>query len=147
MMKKSSILGIAVIIIGLFVLWYFLSPLFIDERVSEESPFSSGEKISIYSGNFVDADSFHKVKGKADIFETDAKKYLRFEDFESTNGPDLKVYLSDDLKAGKYKSLGDLKGNIGNQNYEIPGDVNVSDYKYALIWCEQFSVLFGYSEL
>lgn len=147
MFKKSYLIILAVILIGLFISWYLVSPLFIDKKVSEEAPVSSQDLSLIYEGNFVDADSSHRVKGIANILSVDGKNYLRLEDFESTNGPDLKVYLSNDLKAGKYKSLGDLKGNIGNQNYELSEDVDISDYKYVLIWCEPFRVLFGYAEL
>ena len=103
--------------------WYLASPLFIDKTVNEELPANNQEiqndevELKIvkqevkYQGNFIDADSFHKVKGSAKIVEIDNKNYLSLENFESTNGPDLKVYLSEDLNAESYVSLGDLKGN------------------------------------
>ena len=140
-MKKGLLIGIYVLlaVVVLAVIWYLVSPLFIDEKVNEELPGSSN---SVRLGKFVDADSFHKTAGEILVVEDGGKKYLRFENFEATNGPDLKVYLSNDLEAKDYVSLGDLKGNIGNQNYGLD-DVDVLDYKYVLIWCEQFSVLFG----
>ncbi|MEK6899034.1 MAG: DM13 domain-containing protein [Nanoarchaeota archaeon] len=147
-MNKYIFLLVAIILI--VIGWYFLSPLFIDDKVNENLPIDSNspeifEEIS--SANFQDADSYHKTSGEVKIVQSENKKYLRFENFEATNGPDLKVYLSKDLQASEFISLGDLKGNIGNQNYELPADFNQDDYPYVLIWCEQFSVLFGSAQL
>lgn len=151
-MKKWIIFLIIILVIILPVIWYLASPLFINKVVNEEMPSSENleslENMNVlYTGSFIGADSFHKVKGEVKIISIDGKNYLRLENFESTNGPDLKVYLSNDLEAKDYISLGELKGSIGNQNYEIPENVNFSNYKYVLIWCEKFSVLFGSSEL
>ena len=126
--------------------WYLVSPLFINRTVNENIPLNNGYA-ETYQGSFTGADSFHKVEGTAKILSTDDKVYLSLENFKSTNGPDLKVYLSEDKSAISYINLGELKGNIGNQNYEIPEGTDLSKYKYALIWCEQFSVLFGSAEL
>ena len=101
----------------------------------------------IFEGAFEDADSFHKVSGEAKVYTDGNREYLRFENFESTNGPDLKIYISEDLDAESYISLGELKGNIGNQTYEIPEDVDLEKYNTVLIWCEAFSVLFGSADL
>ena len=60
---------------------------------------------------------------------------------------DLYVYLSTDEGASDYVSLGTLKANMGNQNYEIPSDVDVAKYSKVLIWCQAFSVLFGSADL
>ncbi|MBL7051428.1 DM13 domain-containing protein [Candidatus Woesearchaeota archaeon] len=95
----------------------------------------------------MDADNFHKTKGMSKVFDIGDKRYLRFEDFETTNGPKLVVYLSTDLQASDYISLGNLKGNIGDQNYEIPNNVDLNKYDKVLIWCEPFRVLFGSSKL
>lgn len=144
-MKKSVKVGvIALIIVALIALWYLASPLFINKTVNEESP--SGSQIALLSGTFNDADSFHKVSGMAKIINDGDNTILRFVDFDATNGPDLKVYLSKDIEAKDYVSLGDLKGNKGNQNYDLVG-VNYEDYDYVLIWCEAFHVLFGYSKI
>ena len=146
-MKRWIIFLIIALIVVLPIAWYLASPLFINNVVDEDMPSTSSEGVLSYSGNFVDADSFHKVSGEVKIVSTEGKKYLRLENFESTNGPDLKVYFSNGLDARDYASLGDLKGNIGNQNYEIPENLNPANYKYVLIWCERFSVLFGSAEL
>ena len=145
-MKKWAIFLIVALAVVLPIAYYLASPLFINNVVDED--LQSGENTElIYSGNFADADSFHKVIGQAKIVSIEGKNYLRFENFESTNGPDLKVYFSNDLLAEDYAGLGNLKGNIGNQNYEIPESVDFSNYKYVLIWCERFGVLFGSAEL
>ena len=62
-------------------------------------------------------------------------------DFVSDNGPDLKVWLR--AENGDVVSLGDLRGNIGDQNYEIPVDVDLSVFNTVQIWCERFSANFG----
>ena len=147
-MKKYWWSIIILLAIGvLYVAWYLASPLFIDEVINETSPVIEDTMTLLYEGNFVDADDFHKTSGKVTIFESGRKIYLRFEDFKATNGPDLKVYLSRDLEAKDYISLGDLKGNIGNQNYEIPEEVDINSYNKVLIWCRAFGVLFGSAEI
>ena len=77
----------------------------------------------------------------------DGNEVLRLEDFKSTNGPDLYVYLSTDKEATDIVNLGRLKANIGNQNYEIPQGTDLEKYNKVLIWCKSFSVLFGSAEL
>jgi len=77
----------------------------------------------------------------------DGSQYVRFENFKSTNGPDLFVYLATDDQASDFVDLGRLKGNVGNQNYEIPEGVDLSKYNKVLVWCKAFSVLFGSAEL
>ncbi|NND64523.1 MAG: DM13 domain-containing protein [Gammaproteobacteria bacterium] len=106
---------------------------------------------ALRSGQFVDADRIHKGSGEATIYQlADQSHLLRFEDFRVTNGPALVVYLTKhpsptsaaDVKEG-YFDLGKLKGNVGNQNYAIPAEVNLSDYNSVVIWCELFDVLFS----
>ena len=100
------------------------------------------------SGTFMDADNFHKGSGTATLYSlADGANVVRLEDFEVTNGPDLHVLLStsDDPAAGlgEYVDLGSLKGNVGNQNYDIPADVDVSLYRSVIIYCDPFHVLFA----
>jgi len=100
-------------------------------------------------GNFVDAgDGFHKAEGIAKVINlADGRTFLRLENLKTTNGPDLYVYLSVGKDALDIVNLGRLKGNIGNQNYEIPAGTDLSKYNTALIWCKAFSTLFGSSKL
>ncbi len=89
----------------------------------------------------------HPAEGQVRIVSGGGKQYVRYENFKTINGPDLYVYLAKDLDAKDFISLGKLKGTEGNINYEVPSGVNVSDYKYALVWCKAFSELFNYAEL
>ena len=103
-------------------------------------------------GRFVDADAIHKGEGKASLYALqDGSHVVRFEDFRTTNGPALFVYLARhasptsaaDVLDGGFVNLGKLKGNVGNQNYVIPADVEVSEYNSVVIWCQLFDVLFS----
>jgi hypothetical protein len=100
-------------------------------------------------GSFVGVnDGIHNAEGMAKVVKlADGKQLLRLEDFKATNGPDLYVYLATDDTAQEYVSLGELKANIGDQNYEIPVGTDLTKYNTALIWCKQFSVLFGSAEI
>ena len=100
-------------------------------------------------GNFVGAgDGFHNTEGVAKVLAlSDGKTFLRLENLKATNGPDLYVYLSTSKDASDIVNLGRLKGNIGNQNYEIPAETDLSKYNTVLIWCKAFSTLFGSAKL
>jgi hypothetical protein len=100
-------------------------------------------------GNFIDAgDGFHKAEGIAKVIDlTDGRTFLRLENLKTTNGPDLYVYLSTGKDASEIVDLGKLKGNIGNQNYEIPAGTDLSKFNTVLIWCKAFSTLFGSAQL
>jgi len=103
----------------------------------------------ILMGNFVDAgDGFHKAEGIVKVINlADGRTFLRLENLKTTNGPDLYVYLSVGKDASDIVNLGRLKGNIGNQNYEIPAGADLSKYDTVLIWCKAFSTLFGSAKL
>ena len=105
-------------------------------------------------GTFSDADEFHRGSGSATIFRgPDGNHILRFEDFMVTNGPALSVLLStatgvtSSENLGEYLDLGPLKGNIGNQNYEVPAGTDVSQYKTVVIYCVPFHVVFATAPL
>ena len=102
-----------------------------------------------YAGTFVGVgDGIHDAGGQAyTILLEDGSTVLRLEDFYSTNGPGLRVYLATDPTGSDYHSLGDLKANRGNQNYQIPDDIDLDRFDHVLIWCEPFSVLFGSAHL
>jgi hypothetical protein len=100
-------------------------------------------------GNFVGSgDGFHKAEGVAKVINLeDGRTFLRLENLKATNGPDLYVYLSTSKDASDIVNLGRLKGNMGNQNYEIPQGTDLTKYDTVLIWCKAFSVLFGSAKL
>jgi len=160
--KKLVIIGIilgAVIPVAV----YTGSPLFFDVMTDEPLPeitstvtTTDGITTStlevpqvLAMGSFVGMnDGIHNAEGMAKLVKlADGKQLLRLEDFKATNGPDLYVYLATDGTAQDYVSLGELKANIGNQNYEIPEGTDLAKYNTALIWCKQFSVLFGSAEI
>lgn len=98
----------------------------------------------------------HAVKGTATIYLLeDGSRTLRFEDFEVDNGPDLAVWLVPNETVPNqigtvpqgYYELAKLKGNQGNQNYEIPADLDLSLYKSVVVWCVSFSVPFAAAPL
>lgn len=121
-----------------------------DKEMEEEMPEAAADEwIVAKEGTFMDADSFHKGSGTATIYQQGGTKVLRFEDFESTNGPDLHVLLVENIEGtssdelGEYIDLGSLKGNIGNQNYEISADVDFDQFGGVMIYCMSFHVVFS----
>lgn len=113
--------------------------------------------IVLAEGEFISHE--YATAGSARILELpDGSRVLRIEGLDTSDGPDLKVWLTDQpvidgaagwgvFDDGLYVSLGELKGNRGNQNYPIPSDVDLSDYSSVSIWCERFAVSFGAAEL
>lgn len=105
------------------------------------------------SGEFISRS--HPTQGSTVVLgDGTGQRFLRFEDFRTDNGPDLNVYLSSappDAPAGQFDDdfvdLGDLKGNVGSQNYEIPRDVDLERYSTVVVWCVRFSVAFGAADL
>ena len=121
-----------------------------DRATAEDMP--ADAPVVVATGEFTDADAIHKGSGRAILYALpDGRHVLRFEDFRTTNGPALVVYLAShpspasaaDVTDQGYLSLGELKGNVGNQNYPIPADVDVAGYRSVVIWCELFDVLFS----
>ena len=127
-----------------------------DKTMEEPMPDSMpAEPTVLKQGQFQDADSFHKGSGSTTVYQVpEGKDVLRFEDFSATNGPDLHVILSSNPNptsrsdiGDDYVDLGSLKGNVGNQNYEIPDDVDVSKYQSVVIYCMPFHVVFATATL
>lgn len=119
---------------------------------SSQKPAETPQVLS--SGKFVTHE--HKTSGKARVLQLpDGKRVLRIEDLNTSDGPDLRVWLSDqpvtdgwhNFDDGKYLELGDLKGNKGNANYAIPASADLDKLKSVTIWCKRFSVSFGAASL
>lgn len=89
----------------------------------------------------------HEVEGKALLIQDGDKKILRFEDFDTINGPNLHIYLSSELGDSDFIDLGKIKATKGNVNYELPSDVDLDKYNKVLVWCVPFKVLFSYASL
>jgi hypothetical protein len=124
------------------------------DDVADDEDDLPAEPVELASGTF-ESRNRYTVTGGAAVFELpDGSRTLRLEPFESTNGPDLYVYLtaadhadSDDQLDADFVDLGDLRGNIGNQNYDIPSEVDLAVYDTVVIWCRRFTTSFGAADL
>ena len=124
-----------------------------DHPMDESAP-AQAAPTALLLGNFTGADDFHSGSGDATIFQVDGdRRILRFENFKVTNGPALSVLLSPNPSPessgglGAYIDLGPLKGNIGNQNYDISTLMNLDDFKSVVIYCVPFHVVFATATL
>jgi len=121
--------------------------------MEDEMPEAAGPEV-VLAGEFRDADNVHQGSGTGTVYRLeDGSAVLRLEDFEVTNGPDLHVLLVPDSNPGSredvlgYLDLGSLKGNIGDQNYPIPDDVDIGEYGSVVIYCQPFHVIFSVATL
>src|SRR6185503_18897563 len=98
----------------------------------------------------------HETSGMAAVFQlAGGKKTLRLTNFQTSNGPDVHVYLvaaadakdNDTVTKAEVVDLGSLKGNIGDQNYDLPANADLAKYRAVTIWCKRFSVNFGTAPL
>ncbi|MCY4102540.1 MAG: DM13 domain-containing protein [bacterium] len=122
--------------------------------MNEERPMPVAPQIvTLASGEFMSRS--HPTEGRVLVLNDGSEqRFLRFENFRTDNGPDLNVWLSSappDAPAGDFLNdwvdLGDLKGNVGAQNYEIPPSVDLDHYSTVIVWCVRFSVAFGTAPL
>jgi hypothetical protein len=124
----------------------------VEPPVVTEAP--AAQIVTLASGSFIPRDG-HSGEGAALVLNDGTEqRFLRFENFSTTNGPDLNVYLTTadaDADGGSFDDdfvdLGNLKGNIGDQNYEIPPDVDLSVYDTVVVWCVRFSTPFTAADL
>lgn len=107
-------------------------------------------------GVFVDGDSFHTASGDVKVYRLeDGALVLRLEDIEVKNGPDLNVIVTPsptvagrgDVRVEGHLDLGDLKGNIGSQNYDLPAGYALPDEFSVVVFCVPFQVVFGSAEM
>jgi Electron transfer DM13. len=151
--KFSAVLVVAIVA---FIAWYAFRPerLFINQAVNEQFPTASAASDKLASGQFRTA--AHETKGTATVFQlVDGKKALRLTDFATSNGPDVHVYLvaaadvkdNDTVTKAGFIDVGSLKGNIGDQNYDLPADIDLAKYRAVTIWCKRFGVNFGTAPL
>lgn len=136
--------------------WYAFRPerLFINQKVNEQFPTASAASNRLASGQF--HSGAHETRGTAAVFQlADGKKTLRLTDFATSNGPDVHVYLvaANDAKDNATVTkadvidVGSLKGNVGDQNYDLPAGADLAKYRAVTIWCKRFSVNFGTAPL
>jgi hypothetical protein len=161
----AAIAVAALALFGLGIYWFGPQRLILDREVAEELPTPSvtespspGEEVveaavgvqELASGEFRSLE--HGTTGVARIVELgDGSRFVRLEDLDTSDGPDLRIYLtdqpaSDDWRVwddGEYVDLGALKGNVGDSNYLIPDDVDLAGYQTVVIWCRRFTVGFA----
>jgi hypothetical protein len=115
----------------------------------QQSNATTATASKIMTGSFIGAgDGFHNAEGLAKVIPLeDGRTIIRLENFKSTNGPNVHLYVATDKAAPNFIDLGRLKANNGNQNYNIPNGTDLAKYNMALIWCKDFSVLFGSAQL
>jgi hypothetical protein len=120
-----------------------------DQTPLQQSQNTTSMLNALRTGSFVGVgDGIHNADGMTKVVPLqDGSNILRLENLRVTNGPDLYVYLATDKSASDFVSLGKLKANNGNQNYDIPLETDLTKYDTVLIWCRPFSVLFGSAEL
>jgi hypothetical protein len=157
-MKRYKII-VPVIAVLLVAVWFAFRPerLFVNQRVHEELPTAQAANLPakpIASGKF--HSGAHPTSGTAAIYQlADGTRVLRFTDFKTSNGPDVHVYLiaaddatdSETVTKAAFLDLGTIKGNIGDQNYTLGPEVDLSKYHAVSVWCKRFSVNFGAAPL
>jgi hypothetical protein len=163
MSKRNLITGLGVIVLA--IAWYAFRPelLFINKTVNEGLPTAEPTTMAMSKGTepmILGKGDFrglaHETKGLAAVYQLpDGKRLLRLSNFETSNGPDVHVYLvaaevakdNATVKQAGFIDLGSLKGNKGDQNYEVPADADLNKYKSVSIWCARFGVNFGAATL
>jgi hypothetical protein len=117
--------------------------------------FARPERLS--HGSFVTHE--HETTGTVSVVRlADGSRILRLEGVDSSEGPDLEVWLSDApvlegragrhlFDDGRYRNLGQLKGSHGHQNYVIPAGLDLAGFRSVSIWCNRFNVSFGAAAL
>jgi hypothetical protein len=110
--------------------------------------------VTLAQGSFIPLGRYSGEGTAIVLNDGSEQRFVRFENFSTDNGPDLRVYLSaSDANADSaafdddFVDLGVLKGNIGDQNYEIPPDVDLSIYDTVVVWCVRFSTPFTAADL
>ncbi len=115
-------------------------------------PTEDTQVVVLYQGTLIGGEMGDKARGDVTVEKLGSKFYLQFKNFTSYNGPDIHVYFSKTIGSNAippvdYMDLGFLKYRTGNFNYELTASPDVANYKYVMIWCAQYRIQFGYTEL
>jgi hypothetical protein len=162
---------VAAVALPLFQPWRLVTDKVVDEALPSAAPISTHSSSTaaptisvapkktqtLLTGQLITHE--HETSGTVAVLELpDGSRVLRIENLDTSDGPDLKVWLSDAevvagragwhvFDDGRYRSLGSLKGNHGNQNYPVPADVRLEGFRSVVIWCDRFNVSFGAARL
>jgi hypothetical protein len=154
MHRRTVLLGAAAVLAA--GAWYAFRPerLFIDQTVNESFAAEVTTPVAVARGGFRSV--HHETKGQATIYRLpNGKRVLRFTGFETSNGPDVQIYLVAAPDAGDnetvtragFVNLGAMKGNRGDQNYDVPDSVDLAKYRAVTVWCRRFGVNFATAPL
>ena len=166
MRKRNAIIGLAIVVAAGG--WYAFRPerLFVNNTVNESldttsamadgsaAPAAVAAPMTLAIGSF--HSNAHDTRGSAAVLDLGGgRRVLRLTNFATSNGPDVRVYLvaapdvqdNATVKTAGFVELGAMKGNIGDQNYDIPATVDLANYRTVTIWCKRFSVNFGSAPL
>ncbi|MGK5547593.1 DM13 domain-containing protein [Streptomyces sp. URMC 127] len=169
-LRRPAVIGVLIagaLAVAAGLVWFQPWKLWVDETVRESVPAVTGTARTggggqdgvrtLATGELISHE--HRTSGSVRILQLpDGSRTLRLENLDTSNGPELKVLLSDaPVKPGRdgwhvfddgaHRSLGSLKGNKGDQNYAVPADVDLSRYTSVSIWCDRFDVSFGATAL
>ncbi|MEV6527345.1 DM13 domain-containing protein [Longispora sp. NPDC051575] len=166
-MRKGILLAGVVLVVAVAFGLYWFQPwkAIVDRQVDEAIPTvatttgpspSPGVAVKVDTvllrGTFISHE--HQTTGAVEVIDlADGRRVLALRDLDTSNGPDLYVWLTDapssvtDLGSTRYLDLGKLKGNKGSQVYEIPAGTDLAPYKSVSIWCKRFSASFGAADL
>lgn len=170
MQARRILIGIGVLLVG--GAWYAFRPerLFVNRIVDEPllAPGASDRDAELVGRGLVPPPAYtvlesgrflsgaHETVGQATVYGLGGgKRMLRLTSLRTSNGPDVHVYLvaapsvtdDDVVKHADVVDLGAIKGNIGDQNYELPSDTDLSKYQSVSLWCKRFGVNFGSARL
>jgi len=168
--RPAVIVALALLVVVAGVGLYLFQPwkLFVDQTVAEAAPVAAApaaadapaapaEPVVLATGELITHE--HATTGTVQLLQLpDGSKVLRVQDLDTSNGPLLKVWLTDQpviegrdgwhvFDDGRHLDLGDLKGNIGSANYPVPADADLTGLTSVTIWCDRFDVSFGAAEL
>ena len=169
--------GVGAALLVVVLVWFQPQKLLIDERVDDAAPTASrstlappispsgqpaapsttapaaAQAVDVALGRFVSLD--HGTTGSVRVLRLEGgRRVVRLERLDTDNGPDLYLYLSATPAGGSeqafdddFVSLGRLKGNKGDQNYELPSGTDLARYRSVVIWCDRFNSAFGAADL
>lgn len=160
----TAIVAVGLALVGLGLYWFGPQRLFLDREVREAFPSAVREAGTepeeldeapasvqeLAAGTFRSLE--HGTTGVVRLVELeDGSRFVRLEELDTSDGPDLRVYLTDQPLSddwgvwddGEFVDLGALKGNLGDSNYRVPDGLDLSGFRTVVIWCRRFTVGFG----
>lgn len=126
-------------------------------ETGEQPPAVPSGPVDLLAGSLISHE--HETSGTVRVIENpDGTRQLALVGLSTSNGPDVHVWLSAgpvvEGRDGWYTAasydhidLGPLRGNLGDQLYDIPAEVDLSTFRTVDLWCERFAVSFGAAAL